>query len=63
MTEGAGIAKSMFLIHTDLEYFRNNGGIPEEAVRALTEALTEVSSQLNAISEKLSDIHADREED
>ena len=61
LSEGAEIAKTLFLIHTDLEYFRNNGGIPEESVRALIEALNDVSTQLNAVSEKLTDIHADDE--
>lgn len=61
LSEGAEIAKTLFLIHTDLEYFRNNGGIPEESVRALIEALNDVSTQLNAVSEKLTDIHADGE--
>lgn len=63
ISEGSEIAKALFLIHTDLEYFRDNGGIPEESLRAITEAMNEVSSQLNVVSEKLSDIHADNEED
>lgn len=62
LSEGAEIAKALFLIHTDLEYFRSNGGIPDESVRAITEALNDVSTQLNAVSEKLTDIHADSEE-
>ena len=62
LSEGTEIAKSLFLIHTDLEYFRNNGGIPEESLRAITAALNEVSAQLNAVSEKLTDIHAGSEE-
>ena len=62
LSEGSEIAKALFLIHTDLEYFRNNGGIPEESVRAITEALNDVSAQLNSISEKLTDIHAGSEE-
>lgn len=62
LSEGAEIAKAMFLIHTDLEYFRSSGGIPEESLRAITEALNEVSAQLNAVSEKLTDIHAGSEE-
>ena len=61
LSEGAEIAKALFLIHTDLEYFRSNGGIPSESVRAITEALGDVSTQLNAVSEKLTDIHADCE--
>ena len=62
LSEGSEIAKALFLIHADLEYFRNNGGIPSESVRAITEALNDVSAQLNAVSEKLTDIHADNEE-
>lgn len=62
LSEGAEIAKSLFLIHTDLEYFCNNGGIPSESVRAITEALNDVSTQLNAVSEKLTDIHVSSEE-
>ena len=61
LSEGSEIAKALFLIHTDLEYFRSNGGIPSESVRAITEALNDVSAQLNAVSEKLTDIHADCE--
>lgn len=63
LSEGAEIAKALFLIHTDLEYFRSNGGIPEESARAITAALDDVSTQLNALSAKLTDIHADNEED
>ncbi len=62
LSEGTQIAKNLFLIHTDLEYFRSSGGIPEESLRAITEALNEVSAQLNAVSEKLTDIHAGSEE-
>ncbi len=62
LSEGSEIAKNLFLIHTDLEYFRSSGGIPEELLRAITEALNEVSAQLNAVSEKLTDIHAGSEE-
>ena len=63
LSEGSEIAKALFLIHTDLEYFRNNGGIPEESLRAITEALNDVSAQLNSVSEKLTDIHAGSEEE
>ena len=59
LSEGSEIAKNLFLIHNDLEYFRSSGGIPEESLRAITEALNDVSAQLNAVSEKLTDIHAD----
>ncbi len=62
LSEGSEIAKALFLIHNDLEYFRSNGGIPSESVRAMIEALNDVSAQLNAVSEKLTDIHADNEE-
>ena len=62
LSEGADIAKALFLIHNDLEYFRNNGGIPEESIEALTCALYDVSTQLNIVASKLSDIHADCEE-
>ena len=62
LSEGSEIAKALFLIHTDLEYFRSSGGIPSESVRAMIEALNDVSAQLNAVSEKLTDIHADNEE-
>lgn len=62
LSEGSEIAKALFLIHTDLEYFRSNGGIPSESVRAITEALNDVSTQLNAVSEKLTDIHVSSEE-
>ena len=62
LSEGSEIAKNLFLIHTDLEYFRSNGGFPSESVRAITEALNDVSAQLNAVSEKLTDIHAGSEE-
>jgi hypothetical protein len=62
LSEGSEIAKNLFLIHTDLEYFHNNGGVPEESARAITEALNDVSTQLDAVSEKLTDIHADNEE-
>ncbi len=62
LSEGSEIAKTLFLIHTDLEYFRSNGGIPEESARAITESLNDVSTKLNEVSAKLTDIHADNEE-
>ena len=62
LKEGADVAKNFFLIHTDLEYFYGNGGIPEESIRAIIEALIDVDAQLNAVSEKLTDIHAGSEE-
>lgn len=62
LSEGSEIAKALFLIHADLEYFRSNGGIPSVSVRAITEALNDVSTLLNAVSEKLTDIHAGSEE-
>lgn len=62
LTEGSEIAKSLFLIHSDLEYFRNSGGIPEQSAEAITIALNDVSARLYKLTEKLSDIHADTEE-
>jgi hypothetical protein len=62
LSEGSEIAKNLFLIHTDLEYFRSNGGIPEESLRAITASLDDVAAKLNAVSEKLTDIHAGSEE-
>ncbi|MBQ7028509.1 MAG: hypothetical protein IJN14_08970 [Ruminococcus sp.] len=62
LSEGSEIAKVLFLIHTDLEYFRSNGGIPEESARAIIESLNDVSTKLNEVSAKLTDIHADNEE-
>ena len=62
LSEGSEIAKNLFLIHTDLEYFRNNGGVSSESVRAIAETLNDVSTQLDAVSEKLTDIHAEIEE-
>ena len=63
LSEGAEIAKALFLIYTDFEYFRNNGGIPDESVRAITAALNDVSAQLNAVSVKLTDIHKEDDDD
>ena len=62
LTEGSEIAKALFLIHTDLEYFCNNGGFPEESIRAIIAALNDVSTQLNTVSSKLTDIRTDIEE-
>lgn len=62
LSEGSEIARSLFMIHTDLDYFRNNGGIPKESVGAITGALNDVSTKLDAVSEKLTDIHAESEE-
>ena len=63
ISEGSEITKSLYLIRTDLKYFHNNGCIPEESVRAIIDALDDVSTQLYAISKNLIDIHADREGD
>jgi len=63
LSEGAEIAKALFLIHNDFEYYRFNGGIPEESIEAITVALYDVSTQLNLVASKLSDIHADNEEE
>lgn len=62
LSEGSDIAKALFLIHTDLEYFRSSGGIPEESLRAITAAFNDVSTKLDAIAENLTDIHAESEE-
>lgn len=62
LSEGAEIEKAVYLIQTDLEYFLSNRGIPDESVRAITEALNDVSTLLNAVSKKLTDIHAECEE-
>ena len=62
LSEGSEIVKALFLIHTDLEYFRSSGGIPEESLRAITESLDDVAAKLNAVSEKLTDIHAESDE-
>ena len=62
LSEGADIAKALFLIHNDFEYYRFNGGISEDASETIVAALNEVSTMLNAISEKLTDIHNDNEE-
>ena len=62
LSEGSEIAKNLFLIHNELEYFRSNGGIPEESLRAITASLDDVAAKLNAVSEKLTDIHADDKE-
>ena len=62
LSEGSEIAKNLFLIHTDLEYFRSSGGIPSESVQAITSALNDVSTLLSAVSDKLTDIHADDKE-
>ena len=63
ISEGTEIAKNLFLIHTDLEYFRNNGGIQEESVEALTNALNDVSTMLNTVASMLSDVHTECSED
>ena len=63
LSEGAEIEKAVFLISKDLEYFRKNGGIPKESLEALTGAFKNLTTQLNAVSEKLTDIHADSEEE
>lgn len=62
LTEGAEIAKSLFLIHTDLEHFLKCNSFPQEAVDPLMEALNDVSQKLYELTEKLSDIHANDEE-
>lgn len=63
ISNGTEIAKNLFLIHTDLEYFRNNGGIPVESIEALTNALNDVSTMLNTVASMLSDVHTECSED
>ena len=63
LTEGAEIAKLLFLIRTDLEHFRKCESFPQEAVKPLTDSLNDVSKNLFVLSEKLSDIHSDEKED
>ncbi len=62
LTEGAEIAKLLFLIRTDLEHFRKCESFPREAVKPLMGALNDVYTKLYDLTEKLSDIHADDEE-
>lgn len=62
LTEGAEIAKSLFLIRSDLEHFRRSESFPQEAVKPLMEALNDVSQNLYDLTEKVTDIHADNEE-
>jgi hypothetical protein len=61
LTEGSEIAKSLFLIRTDLEHFRKCESFPQEAVEPLMGALNDVYTKLYELTEKLSDIHADEE--
>ncbi len=61
LTEGAEIAKLLFLIRTDLEHFRKCESFPREAVKPLMGALNDVYTKLYDLTEKLSDIHADEE--
>lgn len=63
LTEGSEIAKSLFLIRTDLEHFRKCESFPQGAVKPLMEALNDVSQKLYELTEKVPDIHADNEED
>ena len=46
LSEGADIAKALFLIHNDFEYYRFNGGISEDASETIVAALNEVSTKL-----------------
>lgn len=62
LSEGNDISKALFLIRNDLEYFRSNGGVPKESIDALTNAFKDVSTKMRAISEKLTDLHAENEE-
>jgi len=61
LTEGSEIAKSLFLIRTDLEHFRKCESFPQEAVEPLMGTLNDVYTKLYELTEKLSDIHADEE--
>lgn len=61
LTEGSEIAKSLFLIRTDLEHFRKCESFPQEAVQPLMEALNDVSQKLYELTEKVTDIHANEE--
>lgn len=61
LTEGAEIAKLLFLIRTDLEHFRKCESFPQEAVKPLMEALNDVSKKLYELTEKVTDIHANEE--
>ncbi len=62
LSDGAEIAKSLFMIHKNLDYFRNSGGIPKETADAIARSLEDVSLKLNNISQYLTDIHSDIEE-
>lgn len=62
LTEGSEIAKSLFLIRTDLEHFRKCESFPQEAVEPLMGALNDVYTKLYELTDNLSDIHADNEE-
>lgn len=62
LTEGSEIAKSLFLIRTDLEHFRKCESFPQEAIQPLMEALNDISQKLYELTEKVTDIHADEEE-
>jgi len=62
LTEGSEIAKLLFLIRTDLEYFRKCKSFPQEAVKPLMDSLNDISTSLFALTEKLSDIHSDEKE-
>ena len=64
LSEGAEIAKSLFLIQKEFEYFRSNSdGIPKEATETIKDALNDVSTKLNEVSVKLTDIQSKNEED
>ena len=63
LSEGAEIAKALFLIHTDLDAFRISGSIPEEVLAALTGALQDVAADVRNLTESLSDIHEEADAD
>lgn len=63
LSEGSEIAKALFLIHTDLEYFRSSGGVPAESLKAMLSALDDVGTKLNEVAAHLTDIHSNNEEE
>mgnify|MGYP003298481936 CR=1 FL=1 len=62
LSEGAEIAKNLFLIHNDLACFRSSGNIQSESVTALTKTMENLSSKINSLVDRLSDIHSNFEE-
>lgn len=58
LTEGKEISAMLCQIYSDLEHFKSNGGIPDAAVTAVTDALDEISHKLFLLTEHLTDIHS-----